>query len=196
MFVFSLSWDWRVFLGTSALQFYSYHGGFTLLSFIRHLCIFYRKGTYWNWCLCVFADVVPGHTTLGLTTCAPGVQQWTDIGKGHSELGPSPFWGISGRNALVSATFMSPLRGGRWPSRGAVKAQLACAGHTTSVTAQIQLWQQGKEHTLWWESQTGTPTLEPNICFPWSAQTAHGSAILKRGALQIKTDQFCSTILN
>lgn len=51
-------------------------------------------------------------------------------------------------------------------------------------------------HPVMGQSQTGTPTLELNICFPWSAQTAHGSAILKWGALQIKTDQFCSTILN
>lgn len=90
---FSLSWNWQVLLGASPLQFHSYHTGFTLLSFIRHLYTFCRKGTYWNWCLPVFADVVPGHTTLGLTTCAPGVQQWTNTGWGHSGLGPSPFWG-------------------------------------------------------------------------------------------------------
>lgn len=53
MFWFSLSWNWQIFLGASPLQFHSYHRGFSLLSFIRLLCIFCRNklmSVWFCWC--------------------------------------------------------------------------------------------------------------------------------------------------
>lgn len=66
------------------------------------------------------------------------------------------------------------------------------AGMQSTVTAQIQLWQQGKELTLWWDTHLGTQHLFSMECPPYGTQ----SHILKQGALQIKTDQFCPTFLN